>query len=160
MKDSKITEKNSRRWGKDLSIFLLLLLGGVVFTQSSFVTMPRLREAVDFLKKELSIAKVRISNLENTLVRKDRIISAKDMQLQSAMMAKEAKPEAVVKAKPQYVKEPLTAQDSARIADIIYEKKPRETISLYDSLVIYNVFKTRADKGKIYSVPQQQLHDN
>jgi hypothetical protein len=160
MKDLKTIEPKSGQLGRDLRSFLLILLGGLGMTTLAFVTNPALREELEVVKKEYHKAIAKIAHLEKLIVRKDLAIKDKDCQVDSVKSLQKIIPVLAEIKKPQYVKEPLTARDSARIADIIYEKKPRETISLYDSLVIYNVFKARADKGKIYSVPQQQLHDN
>jgi hypothetical protein len=80
--------------------------------------------------------------------------SADIMALKRENFALENQPAKVTKGEIKHVKEPLTAQDSARIADIIYEKRAGNSISLYDSLMIYQIWKERSEKGKIIAIPE------
>jgi hypothetical protein len=141
-------------------LLLVFLLSWGTNGLNAFVVNPEKRKELErWIAKVVTLEK-RLSEVSGMLFkvssdkRQDSLsFSADIVSLKRQKFALENQPVKLAKGEIKHVKEPLTASDSARIADIIYEKKPRETMSYYDSLRIYHAVKEKIGEGKIYSIP-------
>lgn len=148
MKDIKPTEKKSNHWVKKSLSFVLLLLASVAMGTTAFKTKPALEEIITSLSKEVANLKKEVADWKisaQTWMKRSNDFEHKFYEASRESLKKDAV-KTYEQPKSKHVKERLTARDSARIADIIYEKKGIITI---DSEAVYTDYLRKLIHGKV-----------